>query len=178
MLSQLAIIKSYLDERSGKERKSRDRHMRTQIRIALFSRMRGHMFHSMSAKKEDKNARRMEETEITNFRYHMPFPRSRLRLQRWLFVCMVHHIIIFTSLSFALLQVEFFGNVVFAMRGLNEIVDNQQFVLFLFFLSTSFAVLFAECRSRNKKPTNDSNDNDTKRRSTVLKKEVMRRQKG
>lgn len=103
MLSQFAIIKSYLDERSRR-----------------FS--YGHMCSSVSgAESEDEraSARRMKEVggknEITNFRYHMPFARM-------VFMHMVHHILISTSFFF--LRCPY--------RGLNEIVDNQQFVFFFF----------------------------------------------
>jgi hypothetical protein len=64
MLSQFAIIKSYLDERSGaeREREREDKGEKDSFAIALCAylslALRGHMFAMLNAKIEGKKARK------------------------------------------------------------------------------------------------------------------------
>jgi hypothetical protein len=124
---------------------------------------------AMTARRATQNLRRKKENwwrnEITNFRYHMPVSEQPSCSSVAFFMHMVHHIIIsprvfvlpppsslFSSLpasaeALASLPMLYFsGNDFFipSYQGLNEIVDNQQLVLFRFPSLHSLLCCFAK----------------------------------
>lgn len=88
-------------------------------------------------KEEKKNLRTKRRNEITNFRYHMPFPRS-LFFAFYAYGSSHYylHVASLTSIPLHFFFSFFSGQRFYSpCRGLNEIVDNQQFVLFFFSFS-------------------------------------------
>lgn len=115
---------------------------------------------SRGARKNPKSARRMKETEITNFRYHMPFSRSR-----WLFFFRVPFLYAYGSSHYYLRvfvsSPSFYSTTattttkLFHAEALMRLLTINSWLYSSLFLA-SLRCCLQKCRSRKKRTVDDN----------------------